>query len=61
MKKNPHHKKQYIVVLHTSRFIQNPMIHRVILINNKTNDINHLLSRYMGMEMEDNKDKERKE
>jgi hypothetical protein len=54
MKKNPLHKKQYILVLHTSGFIRNPMIKRVILINNNTNDINHLLSRYM----DGNNDKE---
>ncbi len=46
--------KPHTFVLHTSGFIRNPMVHRVILINNKITDINHLLSRYM----DGNKDKE---
>ena len=49
--------KQNVFVFHTARFVDNPLIQRVILINNNVDDLDHLISGYTTND--ENKDKVR--
>lgn len=46
MKKNAAHKNERVFVLNTSRFIQNPMVHQVILVNQNAKALEQSINKY---------------
>jgi hypothetical protein len=46
LRKNAVHNNKRVFVLHTSRFIQNPLVHQVILINQNAKALEQLINKY---------------
>jgi hypothetical protein len=46
LKKNVAHKNERVFVLNTSRYIQNPIVHQVILVNHNAKDLNQSINKY---------------